>query len=92
MAKRYIEKRVLIQESLSWGSAIQTMAKLQEFFKYIYKKYPNWQDLTSLSRSDIEGFMHYLRTSPMGGDSVHKGQAPSGNYINRSIVSPNYKK
>ncbi|KGR86235.1 MULTISPECIES: hypothetical protein [Ureibacillus] len=37
LAKRYIQKRVLIQESLSWGSAIQTMAKLQEFFKYIYK-------------------------------------------------------
>ena len=77
MVKRYIEKRVLLQESLSWGSAIQTIAKLQEFFKYIFKKYPNWQDLALLSRIDIEGFIYYLRTSPMGGDSVHKGQAPS---------------
>lgn len=85
LAKRYIEKRVLIQESLSWGSAIQTMAKLQEFFKYIYREYPNWQDLTPLSRSDIEGFIYFLRTSPMGGDSVHKGQAPSENHIHRSL-------
>lgn len=85
LAKRYIEKRVLIQESLSWGSAIQTMAKLQEYFKYIYRKYPNWQELSLLSRSDIEGFIYFLRTSPMGGNSVHKGQTPSDNHIHRSI-------
>lgn len=85
LAKKYIQKRVLVQESLSWGSGIQTMAKLQEFFKYIYKKYPNWIDLIELSRSDIESYIYFLRTSPMGGDSVHKGQTPSDNHINRSI-------
>ena len=85
LAKRYIEKRVLIQESLSWGSAIQTMAKLQEFFKHINRKYPNWQDLTPLLRSDIEDYIHFLRTSPMGGESTHKGQAPSKNHIHRSL-------
>jgi integrase len=85
LVKRYIEKRVLLQESLSWGSAVQTVAKLQEFLKYIFGKYPNWQDLTLLNRIDIEGFIYYLRTSPMGGGSVHKGQAPSKNHIHRSL-------
>jgi integrase len=85
LVKRYIEKRVLIQESLSWGSAIQTVAKLQEFFKYIHGRYPNRAELTRLNREDIEGFIYYLRNTPMGGNSVHKGQSPSDNHINRSI-------
>lgn len=85
LVKRYIEKRVLIQESLSWGSAIQTVAKLQEFFKYIHRKYPSWTGLALLNREDIEGFIYHLRNTPMGGNSVHKGQSPSENHIHRSI-------
>lgn len=85
LVKKYIEKRVLVQEGLSWGSAIQTVAKLQEFFKYIHRKYPSWTELTRLNREDIEGFIYYLRNTPMGGNSVHKGQSPSENHIHRSI-------
>lgn len=40
LIKRYIKSRVLIQETLSWGSAIQNIAKLPVFFNFIYKKYP----------------------------------------------------
>ena len=36
--KRYIKNRVLIQESLSWGSAIQNIAKLPVFFNFIHDK------------------------------------------------------
>lgn len=85
LMKRYIKNRVLIQESLSWGSAIQNIAKLPVFFSYIHSKYPKWDSLEQLNRKDIEEFIQHLRTTPMGGNSVHKGQAPSGNYINRSI-------
>lgn len=85
MTKKYIERRTLLQESLSWGSAIQTIVKLQEFFKYIHIKYPNWKNLTLLNRSDIEDFLQYLGTTPMGGNSVHKGKSPSSNHINRSL-------
>jgi len=85
LIKRYIKSRVLIQESLSWGSAIQNISKLPTFFNFIHKKYPNWNGLKQLGRNDIEEFIQHLRTTPMGGNSVHKGQAPSGNYINRSI-------
>ncbi|MCD8511406.1 MAG: site-specific integrase [Bacillus sp. (in: Bacteria)] len=86
LLKKYVKSRVLIQESLSWGSAIQNMAKLQVFFKFIHKKYPNWEGLDQLSRNDIEQFIEFLRTHPMGGNSNYKGQAPSANYICRSIT------
>jgi integrase len=85
LVKRYIKNRVLIQESLSWGSAIQNIAKLPVFFNFIHKRYPKWDSLEQLSRKDIEEFIQHLRTIPMGGISVHKGKSPSGNYINRSI-------
>jgi hypothetical protein len=83
--KKIYQKTCSNTRKFKLGVCHKTIAKLQEFFKYIYRKYPNWQDLTSLTRSDIEGFIYYLRTSPMGGDSVHKGQAPSGNHIHRSL-------
>jgi len=85
LIKRYIKSRVLIQESLSWGSAIQNIAKLPVFFNFIHNKYPKWEGLEQLNRNDIEEFIQHLRTNPMGGTSVHKGKAPSGNYINRSL-------
>jgi len=85
LIKRYIKNRVLIQESLSWGSAIQNIAKLPVFFNFIHTKYPKWDSLEQLRRKDIEDFIQHLRTTSMGGNSVHKGQPPSGNYINRSI-------
>jgi len=85
LLKKYFKSRVLIQESLSWGSAIQNIAKLPVFFNFIHEKYPNWKGLEYLSRNDIEQFIEHLRTTPMGGKSVYKGQAPSDNYINRSI-------
>ncbi len=85
LVKRYIERRVLIQESLSWGSAFQNIAKLPSFFNYIHKKYPDWNGLSQLSRTDIEEFIKHLRSNPMGGNSNHKNTAPSNNYINRSV-------
>jgi integrase len=85
LVKKYIKNRLLIQESLSWGSAIQNTTKLQVFFKFIHEKYPNWLSLNQLSRIDIEQFIEFLRTHPMGGNSHYKGEAPSENYINRSI-------
>ncbi|MFL6561455.1 MAG: tyrosine-type recombinase/integrase, partial [Bacillus sp. (in: firmicutes)] len=85
LVKRYIKNRVLLQESLSWGSAVQNIAKLPVFFNFINKKYPHWDSLEQISRNDIEEFIQHLRTTSMGGNSVHKGKAPSGNYINRSI-------
>jgi integrase len=85
LLKKYIKSRVLIQESLSWGSAVQNLAKLPVFFKFIHEKYPNWVGLEPLSRNDIEQFIELLRTHPMGGNSIRKGTAPSDNYINRSI-------
>lgn len=87
IVKKYIKNRLLIQESLSWGSAIQNSAKLQVFFKFIQEKYPKWISLEELNRNDIEQFIEFLRTHPMGGNSHYKGQAPSDNYINRSISS-----
>ncbi|MFL6555026.1 MAG: tyrosine-type recombinase/integrase, partial [Bacillus sp. (in: firmicutes)] len=86
LLKKYIKNRVLIQESLGWGSAIQNIAKLPVFFNFIHEKYPNWVSLEQLSRNDIEQFIAFLRTHPMGGNSHYKGQAPSDNYINRSII------
>jgi hypothetical protein len=85
LVKRYMEKRVIVQESLSWGSAIQNIAKLQEFFKYIHGEYPSWVDLITLSRNDIENFIHYLRSHPMGGNSVHKGKVPSNSHVKISL-------
>ncbi|PGS46044.1 recombinase XerD [Bacillus sp. AFS041924] len=85
LIKKYIKNRLLIQESLSWGSAIQNIAKLPVFFNFVHKKYPKWDSLEHLNRKDIEEFIQHLRTTPMGGNSAHKGKAPSGNYINRSI-------
>lgn len=85
LIKRYIKNRVLLQESLSWGSAIQNIAKLPVFFNFIHNKYPKWDGLKELNRNDIEEFIQHLKATPMGGNSVHKGQAPTGNYINRSI-------
>ena len=85
LIKRYIKNRVLLQESLSWGSAIQNIAKLPVFFNFIHNKYPKWDGLKELNRKDIEEFIQHLRATPMGGNSVHKGQAPTGNYINRSL-------
>lgn len=86
LVKKYIKNRLLIQESLSWGSAIQNTSKLQVFFKFIHEKYPSWLSLNQLSRIDIEQFIEFLRTHPMGGNSHYKGQAPSQNYVNRSIT------
>jgi integrase len=86
LVKKYIESRVLVQESLSWGSAMQTKAKLPVFFNYIHNRYPEWDDLTLLSRKDIEDFIKHLKSNPMGGNSNHKGMAPSSNYVNRSII------
>lgn len=85
LIKRYIKNRVLLQESLSWGSAIQNIAKLPVFFNFIHNKYPKWDGLKELNRNDIEEFIQHLKATPMGGNSVHKGQAPTGNYINRSL-------
>jgi integrase len=85
LAKRYIKNRLLLQESLSWGSAIQNIAKLPVFFNFIHEKYPKWDSLEQLNRNDIEEFIQHLRTTPMGGNSVHKGKSPTGNYINRTI-------
>lgn len=85
LIKRYIKNRVLLQESLSWGSAIQNIAKLPVFFNFIHNKYPTWDGLKELNRNDIEEFLQHLKATPMGGNSVHKGQAPTGNYINRSL-------
>jgi integrase len=85
LVKRYMEKRVIVQESLSWGSAIQNIAKLQEFFKYIHGEYPSWEDIITLSRKDIENFIHYLRSHPMGGNSVHKGKVPSNSHVKISL-------
>lgn len=85
LIKRYIKNRVLLQESLSWGSAIQNIAKLPVFFNFIHNKYPKWDGLKELNRNDIEEFLQHLKATPMGGNSVHKGQAPTGNYINRSL-------
>lgn len=85
LLKKYFKNRVLIQESLSWGSAIQNIAKLPVFFSFIHEKYPNWIGLEQLNRNDIEHFIEFLRTHPMGGNSHYKGQAPSDNYINRTI-------
>lgn len=42
--------------------------------------------MEQLSRNDIEEFIELLRTNPMGGNSNYKGQAPSDNYINRTIA------
>ncbi|MHC0039757.1 tyrosine-type recombinase/integrase [Pseudoneobacillus sp. C159] len=85
LVKKYIKNRLLVQESLSWGSAIQNTTKLQVFFKFIHEKYPNWLSLDQLSRIDIEQFIEFLRTHPMGGNSHYKGEAPTENYINRSM-------
>ena len=60
LIKRYIKNRVLIQESLSWGSAIQNIAKLPVFFNFIHNKYPKWNGLDQLSRNDIEEFIQHL--------------------------------
>lgn len=85
LVKKYIERRILVQESLSRGSAIQNIAKLPVFFNFIHKRYPDWSKLTILSRIDIEDFIQYLRIYPIGGNSNQKNTAPSDNYSNRSI-------
>jgi integrase len=87
LVKKYIKIRVLSQESMTWASGVQHMAKLPVFFNYIHNRYPNWTHLKALKRGDVEDFLLYLRNSPMGGKSTLKHIKPSDIHINRVLIN-----
>jgi integrase len=84
LVKRYIKTRLLLQGSVSWSTALQYIMKLARFLNYIHHLHPEWIDLTSLKRTDIEGFMHHLRSNPMGRDKVK--MPVTDNLINLCLI------
>ncbi|NWL87481.1 recombinase XerD [Paenibacillus sp. 79R4] len=83
--KSYFKLRLIDHGDLSWASAVGQMIILRTFFAYINSSFPHWCDLKCLSRADILGFIEYLRTQPMGGNSAKAGQKPTEKYIYRTL-------
>lgn len=83
--KKYIKNRLIIQKTISWSRACTYLCKLPLFFKFIKEKHPSWKDLKLLSRADIENFIEYLRSTPMGGNSTKRGSIPNENHIFQTL-------
>lgn len=67
--KKYVKQRMVIQQNLSFARAKSIGPPLAAFFGFIKKKYPDWDNLSLLSRDDILLFIQYLRTLPLKGHS-----------------------
>lgn len=67
--KKYLEQRMVIQQNLSFARSRSIISPLSAFFKFIAVRYPEWDDLSLLSRNDILSFMQHLRTLPLKGNS-----------------------
>ncbi|WP_379546770.1 tyrosine-type recombinase/integrase [Oceanobacillus sojae] len=85
LLKSYIKERLMVHQSLGWGSVHNYVSQLTRFFTFISKSYPNWKDIEMLSRQDILDYIAFLRSTPMGGTSANKTlyskQPPSDHYI-----------
>jgi integrase len=84
LSKRYIKERLIEKEDFTWSTAIRSNINLRVFLIFITEKYPHWNNLKQLSRSDILCFIDYLRKQPMGGNSAKAGQISSDKYIYRT--------
>ncbi|WAH36412.1 tyrosine-type recombinase/integrase [Alicyclobacillus dauci] len=74
---------MLDQMSIEFMTAIGTLKKLDYFFAFLHQSHPDWVDMRNLSRNDIEGFLHFLRTEPMGG--VPGGQKATNSHVNTAM-------
>lgn len=86
LAKKYIERRLIVQENMSWGTAGQYMDKLPIFFNFIHEKYPSWTKLNDLNRNDIEDFIKYLRSTGIRGNRNGRVRSTSNSHINRMLI------
>lgn len=82
LVKRFA-KIQLSRNSFSYVQAI--VGKLTYFFRYIHESYPNWHDLKSLSRVDIENFLSWLWTTPMGGVLGHKKKPSTAYHVVQTL-------
>lgn len=69
--KKYLKQRMVIQQNLSFARAKTICPPLSAFFGFIKKLYPDWDNLSLLSREDILLFIQYLRTLPFKGHSKY---------------------
>ncbi|AZS14662.1 site-specific integrase [Paenibacillus lutimineralis] len=86
LIKKYIYTRLVIQKSVSCGTALGYVSKLHLFFTFISLSHPDWTNLNLLSRSDIIGFLEYIKKTPMGGKNLYwNTQKISDGHIIRCI-------
>ncbi|PFR33290.1 tyrosine-type recombinase/integrase [Bacillus cereus] len=82
--KKYIKTRLVVQQSISFSTAICYLNRLSFFFTFLKEKHPEWKELNQLSRMDIEKYIEYLRHS-----TIKKGKYfinPDHNYVNRFLI------
>ncbi|HDR5276896.1 transposase [Bacillus cereus] len=58
MIKRYIKFRI---QYVSHGQSCLDIRSISLFLNFIYEKYPNWNDLSLLSRKDMENYRDWQR-------------------------------
>lgn len=58
MVKRYIKFRI---QYVSHGQCCLDIRSIGLFFNFIHEKYPNWNDLSLLSRKDMENYLEWQR-------------------------------
>ncbi|MGO4501041.1 tyrosine-type recombinase/integrase [Paenibacillus sp. 2RAB27] len=88
LVKTYFCQRVVIQQSLGWSTACGSLTVLNSFFIYIAQYHPSWVNLNELKRTQVIGFIKFIRETPMGfGGNVGRnaGKPTSENQINYSL-------
>jgi len=68
LAKRYLKVRVGIRSLIQ---CTQDLMSLRLFLRFIHDQYPDWQDLKSLSRKDIENYLAWYHSYTEGWKEQH---------------------
>ncbi len=63
MVKQYMKERLILHQSMGWGTARNYISSLRIFFGFISKKKPKWTELKNLNREDILNYIEFLRTT-----------------------------
>jgi integrase len=68
LTKQYLKMRA---GKYSFSQCGHDLFSLKLFFNFIHKKYPEWQDIKSLTRKDMEGYLSWHRSYTAGYAKIH---------------------
>ncbi|MFG3613371.1 tyrosine-type recombinase/integrase [Rummeliibacillus stabekisii] len=84
VTKRYIKERCVVIQEIVPSTGVVGVTKLTYFFSWLFVEYPDWTDLKRLTRSIVLKYLHYLRTTPMGGSRFQK--KPTDEHVKTTML------